>query len=295
MVRTQVRAEMQANPSTSAVVSPPVQSSVVPSSVVQSSQTSLGPMAPARLGSLPHPLALTSVPVCSTTWSGPRVSSQLQPWQQGASSTDGVVSCMMPLSTRIESSPGVTGPSYQGLILSPEAESFPKKVVDKIRSGQFVEMWEVLADSMQGLQTAYMLGASHPRLREVSSLITWCYCFLGFMAVSSKTRDQLAYARLLVKEAQCQGGRGWIDYDWAFRQQAAADRSLKWNTLIPGLQASTILSQGTPRSGLFCSLCREVDHTRAQCALACFQPADPKPPEPAQQAQPCPPQRICHS
>ena len=33
----------------------------------------------------------------------------------------------------------------------------------------------------------------------------------------------LAYARLLVREAQRHGGRGWLDYDRIFHQQAALD------------------------------------------------------------------------
>ena len=52
------------------------------------------------------------------------------------------------------------------------------------------------------------------------------------------TRDQLAYARLIIREALRHGGAGWLDYDRAFRQQAAADPSLRWNTLLPGLLAS---------------------------------------------------------
>ena len=86
------------------------------------------------------------------------------------------------------------------------------------------------------------------------------------------TQDQLAYARLLIKEAQRHGGLGWLDYDRAFRQQVAADPSIRWNTLIPGLQASTILGQQQAGPGLFCTLCRQVDHTRSQCALGCLEP-----------------------
>ena len=37
------------------------------------------------------------------------------------------------------------------------------------------------------------------------------------------TRDQLAYARLSIREALQHGGIGWLDYDRAFHQQAAAD------------------------------------------------------------------------
>ena len=37
----------------------------------------------------------------------------------------------------------------------------------------------------------------------------------------------LAYARLMVREAQRHGGLGWLDYDRVFRQQAALDPSLR--------------------------------------------------------------------
>ena len=49
------------------------------------------------------------------------------------------------------------------------------------------------------------------------------------------TRDQLDYAHLLVKEAPCHRALGWLDYDWAFLQQAALDTTMQWNTLVPGL------------------------------------------------------------
>ena len=40
--------------------------------------------------------------------------------------------------------------SPAGLVLSPAAEPFPQKLVDKIRSGQFVDMKELLADNVLG-------------------------------------------------------------------------------------------------------------------------------------------------
>ena len=41
--------------------------------------------------------------------------------------------------------------------------------------------------------------------------------------------------------------------------------------LYPGLQASTLLGQRAGQ-GMFCTLCRGVDHTQARCALYCLQP-----------------------
>ena len=192
---------------------------------------------------------------------------------------------MPPISSVVVPQPPQTSPLplTAGLVLSPAAEPIPRKLVDKVQSGQFVEMRELLSDnislvhqleSIQGFSPLNLLGATRPRLREITSLSTWIYCFLGYVAIRTSdptARDQLAYARLIVREALRHGGAGWLDYDRAFRQQAAADPSLRWNTILPGLQASTMLGHGSSQGAQFCTLCREVDHTRANCALLCLQ------------------------
>ena len=70
------------------------------------------------------------------------------------------------------------------------------KLVDKIRAGKFVEMKELLQDNislvaqleeLQGPSSLQLIGASRPRLCEVSSLATWCYCFLGYAATMKST------------------------------------------------------------------------------------------------------------
>ena len=69
--------------------------------------------------------------------------------------------------------------STSGLVLSPAAEPFPRKLVDKVNSGQFVEMRELMADNitllhqleaMYGYSSLHLAGVASPRLREVSSL-----------------------------------------------------------------------------------------------------------------------------
>ena len=129
-------------------------------------------------------------------------------------------------------------------------------------------------ESVQGTAAVSHFGVNRPRLREVTSLATWCYCFLGYLAITTAdptTRDQLAYARLIIREAQRHGGSGWLEYDRTFRQQAALEPLTRWNTLNPSLLAATVLTQ-RPQGGQFCTLCRGVDHTRSQCALLCLQP-----------------------
>ena len=125
--------------------------------------------------------------------------------------------------TMLASQPG-TGPhiglhtlTYCGFSLSPATETFPRKLVEKVRSGQFVEMRELLRDNISLLGQLETLGgqsgttgASRPRLREISSIASWMYSFLAYVAIRSSeesTRDMLAYGRLIIREAQQHGAK----------------------------------------------------------------------------------------
>ena len=182
---------------------------------------------------------------------------------------------------------GDVGQSTGGLSLSPSMSPIPHRIVSKARSGQFVDMRDFISDNVALLQQLEAFGvqstgpafpgAPRPWLRDVSTLPSWLYCFLVYMAVctgDTRTRTMLAYARLIIREAQRHGGSGWLDYDWAFRQQAALDPSVKWNELHPGIQAATLVghSSGPVPS---CRICREPDHSAAQCALSYTQPQGP--------------------
>lgn len=177
----------------------------------------------------------------------------------------------------------VVNPSLD-VSLSPATEPFSQKLVDRVRTDQFVEMRDLLTDNIALLQqmdtftSQYacipaLPGAIKPRLRDVTTLPSWLYCFLAYIAIRSTdqaTRDMLAYARLVIREAQRHGGTGWLDYDRVFRQQAAIDATLRWNTLHSGIQAATLVGQ-TPGVRSMCTLCREPDHTAVSCALAYLQ------------------------
>ena len=145
-------------------------------------------------------------------------------------------------------------------------------------------MRDLLTDNVSLLDQLDTLGGPHvppglpgtfkPRLREVTALPTWTYCFLAYVALQTddqKVKDQLAYARLIIREAQRHSGSGWLDYDRVFRQQAALDPALKWNSLHPGIQASTLVGQ-VANAHMLCRLCREPDHSTNQCALWYLQP-----------------------
>ena len=174
-------------------------------------------------------------------------------------------------------------PATTNLSLSLATEPVPVKLVDRIRSGAFVDMRDLLADNValvrhyeafQGAFPIHILpGTARPRVREVSTLPSWICAFLTYLAVRTTdplTRDQLTYARLLIRESLRHGGQGWLEYDRLFRQQVAIDQSLRWNTIHSGLQATTILGQRSG-GGMACSICQECDHTPSQCAMAHIQ------------------------
>lgn len=239
------------------------------------------------LGTLPPPSAISSVSVSSISVS-PTV-------QAGGQTLSGPGSTTLAEASQLPHGMFPVGGSHQapasvaatGTCLSPGSEPFPARLVNKVQSGAFVEMKELLGDNIALLSEldnfhgshhfACVPGSAKPRLREVSSLGSWLYCFMAYLALrcpDAETRERLVYARLIVMESLRHSGQGWLMYDRIFRQQAALDSGLRWNELHPAILASTLLTSSTSpvqgragRSGTFCSVCRGVDHRADQCAL----------------------------
>ena len=130
-------------------------------------------------------------------------------------------------------------PSMAGVHLLPCSQPLPAKLVEKVASGDFVEMKELLGDNISLLhELDHVNGTSivnltssmaRPRLKEISSMASWLYCFLAYVALrctDSETKHCLVYARLIIREAQTHGGQGWLMYNRIFRQQAELDRAL---------------------------------------------------------------------
>ena len=249
------------------------------------------------LGDLPPPSSLVSVAVSAISSSLATVSvassSSLplssHPSVTGSAVANGSLSSSLPLaqvSLPLHSSNAFfTDPSSSsmpGLILSPACDPFPRTLVTRVQAGHFVEMRDLLADNIALMSQLSSLHGTVPiplstvqrtRLREVPSLVSWMYCFCAYVAIRTPdalTRQMLAYARLIIREALRHGGGGWAEYDRVFRRQISINPALSWNTLEPSLQAATILGQRTSE-GTLCTICQECDHSASQCALAPFQ------------------------
>ena len=222
------------------------------SNLVYSPTWWVGPSAGSPLGAMPLPAALAGL---STSLA--------------ASTAAPTLASLLPCPK-----PPAEGAVVLSSALPPLELNWPKK----IKSQQYVAMKELMADNMalhsqlEDLPAQAAVGACLHRLREIDSPLSWVFCFLGYVAVRTKdseTRNMLSYARLIVREAQCHGGIGWLEYDKWFRQQPAAlTTQHPWNELNASLHAATVMSLRSEDSKL-CKLCD------SQCALASLQSPQP--------------------
>ena len=92
-----------------------------------------------------------------------------------------------------------------------------------------MEMRELLSDNITllnrfesfGGNPAYssLPGSVRPRMREISSITLWLYCYIAYVAMCSPdptTRHMLAYGRLILKKSLKHPGSAWMEYDRVF-------------------------------------------------------------------------------
>lgn len=150
----------------------------------------------------------------------------------------------------------------------------PGKLVRKIVRGEFVDMAELLKDNLEMERRRLAGGESwqgqRPSRREVPDFESWLQCFSAYAAVvgsryPQKCRELWAYQAMMISEHRKCGGRGWLLYDSAFRQQIASLESTDFSKINQGLYSTTFLAYGG--RGQFCARCMMSDHSQDDCAL----------------------------
>ena len=71
-----------------------------------------------------------------------------------------------------------------------------------------------------------------------------------------------------MQEGDRHGGEGWKMYNTLFHQTLTADKSMSWVKLNPAIYATTFLAMQDMQGGSQCTICMELDHKEADCALA---------------------------
>jgi hypothetical protein len=164
-------------------------------------------------------------------------------------------------------------------VLSEASPVIPKKIVGRILKGEFVDMSELLKDNMEAdrRKRATDGAAPHPPFgngptsRDVPDVMSWAQCFSHFAAIITqkyprKAKELWAYQSTIIGEARRCGGKGWLLYDRAFRQQIPSIEEADFGRLNQALYATTFLAYGGGAKAC-CPHCMLPDHTREECAL----------------------------
>ena len=141
-----------------------------------------------------------------------------------------------------------------------------------------MDMAELLRDNME-VERRKAAGegeSSQGRRREVPDILSWLQCFSLYAAVLGahfpvKSKDLLAYQALMISEHRMCGGRAWILYDSAFRQQISDIREADFSRLNQSLYLTTFVAYGGRVWS--CNHCLLSNHAQEECALCPQRPA----------------------
>ena len=180
----------------------------------------------------------------------PTILAALQP-ATDASTPPSLSQVGIPLLSTSSPMDSVTAPTSNGFSSSP-----PRKLSERILSGEFIELDELLKDgtghfrlSAQPLQFEISDG-KQLRLRDddqirfksrcVHDLSTWLEAWTVYLDVvlqvaPQRTWELLAYQALIVEANRRFYPEAWIEYDKGFRRQAACNQSKHWGVIDTNL------------------------------------------------------------
>ena len=172
----------------------------------------------------------------------------------------------------------VEGSTESAFILSEALPVVPVKLVKRIQKAEYVDMAELLKDNMEAERRRMLSDSAFPPThftnrpvrREIPDMLSWLQCFSLYAAVVAskypeKAKELWAYQATLIGEARHCGGRGWLLYDSAFRQQITSFDAVDFSKINPSLYSTTFLAYGA--GAKFCPECMMADHSQEECAL----------------------------
>ena len=142
------------------------------------------------------------------------------------------------------------------------------KLLKRIEQGNFIEMAELLPESLGHLASDDDQHVVKPKRRVISDIVEWLQCFGTYIAIISRKQptrviDLLGYQGLIIQAYQEYQGDSWLGYDRRFRQQAAATPT-KWAVVDPTLWNLAF----SGRAGVSrCSYCFSLSHCSSDCEM----------------------------
>ena len=146
----------------------------------------------------------------------------------------------------------------------------PERIVAKILKLEFVEMQDLIPETWSegGPSEEFQKFFGKRRRAPVTDILRWVQCFAAMVSVLSQHHSNLlpefmAYLAIIVKCQHDYEGIGWLQYDRAFRRQAAVSKDLHWSRINTSL--FSLCFTGKARARTICQICMSSDHATAQC------------------------------
>ncbi len=164
--------------------------------------------------------------------------------------------------------------SSRPFVLGESLPVVPAMLVKRILKGEYIDMAELLRDNVEAerRRVSGNEGSQVPRSgrRELPDFESWLQCFSSYAALvcqmyPQKARELWAYQAMMVSEHRKCGGRGWLLYDSAFRQQITSLKEVDFSKINQSLYSTTFLAYGGRRQ--CCTHCMLSDHPTEECAL----------------------------
>ena len=148
----------------------------------------------------------------------------------------------------------VVGPAYAPIL---------GKLLAKITSGAFVE----LAKPHTYLDGKLLIAPAKKRVVEITDILTWIQAFTIYQWIfcstyPSRWQDTTQYKLLILQTASQFPGPAWLNYDTAFRKDAAASLLADWSKMNLDLYNFHIRASGTV-TGQSASHSTSLPHTSA--------------------------------
>ena len=158
--------------------------------------------------------------------------------------------------------------------------SLPKKMVDRIISGQYVDFAELppargrvrpLPNAEDGHIMVIRAEDLAGSRKLIPDLATWIQCFSVYMAVASEhdpgqTKSLLAYLSTIAKASAKYSWPSWVVYDQNFRQEAADSGLKDWSKVEPSIYTQCF-TNAVLSSENWCKVCQSIDHGSDVCPM----------------------------
>ena len=146
----------------------------------------------------------------------------------------------------------------KSFVVGPGYTPVPYKIVNKIITGKFVNLEDLLAENITTDEPEPELlfdgrvvlthTAKKPK-RKILDIISWLeafsiYCLIVGSYFPHRWNDLTKYKLLIMRTFRQFGGQGWISYDREFREHAAAEMLTDWSKM--NVQLYNFYTAGAP-------------------------------------------------